>query len=55
MTSRAKKLIKTLKKILEQEHLYTTEEIIQYKKQLRSVQEHLKEFENLTTKGFGKK
>lgn len=55
MSSRAKKLIKTLKKLLEQEHLYTTEEIIQYKRQLRNVQESLKEFQNLTSKGFGKK
>ena len=55
MSKRAKQLIKTLKKLLENEHLYSTEEIIKYKKQLRMVQDHLKEFENLTSKGFGKK
>lgn len=55
MVSRAKKLIRVLKRILEQEHLYTTEEIIQYKKQLKNIQDNLKEFEKLTSKGFDKK
>ena len=54
-TSRAKKLIKLLERLVKQEHLYTTEKIIEMKAQLRVVKEELAELEAKTSKGFGKK
>ena len=41
-TSRAKKLISLLEKVLTQDYLYTDEEIKRLKAQLRSVKEVLK-------------
>ncbi len=55
MTSRARKLIKLLEKLVKQEHLYTEEKIIDMKRQLRALKEELAEFEAKTSKGFGKK
>jgi len=54
-TSRARKLVKLLERLVKQEHLYTTEKIIEMKAQLRLVKEELAELEAKTSKGFGKK
>ena len=55
MTSRAKKLIKLLERLVKQEHLYTAEKIVEMKQQLRALKEELAELESKTSKGFGKK
>ena len=54
-TSRAKKLIKLLERLVKQEHLYTDEKIREMKAQLRSLKEELAQIEAKTSKGFGKK
>ena len=54
-TDRARKLIKLLGRLTKQEHLYSDEQIIEMKKQLRIVKEELLELEAKTSKGFGKK
>ncbi|MGA1402936.1 MAG: hypothetical protein ACO312_07350 [Candidatus Nanopelagicaceae bacterium] len=53
-TNRARKLVKLLERLVKQEHLYTTEKIIEMKAQLRVVKEELAELEKKTSKGFGK-
>jgi hypothetical protein len=55
MTSRARKLIKLLERLVKQEHLYTDEKIREMKAQLRTLKEELAKIEAQTTKGFGKK
>ena len=53
-TNRARKLVKLLERLVKQEHLYTTEKIIEMKAQLRLVKEEIAELEKKTSKGFGK-
>ena len=53
-TSRARKLVKLLERLVKQEHLYTEEKIIEMKSQLRVLKEELAELEKKTSKGFGK-
>ena len=53
-TSRAKRLVKMLERLLKQDHLYTDEQIKTMKKQLRVVKEELATFEAKNSKGFGK-
>ena len=53
-TSRAKRLVKMLERLLKQDHLYTDEQIKTMKKQLRVVKEELAAFEANKSKGFGK-
>jgi len=53
-TSRIKKLVKLLEKLVKQDHLYTDEKIREMKAQLRVVKEELAELEKKTSKGFGK-
>ena len=53
--SRAKKLVKLLERLVKQEHLYTTEKIVEMKAQLRVVKEENAELEGKLSKGFGKK
>jgi hypothetical protein len=55
MTNRAQELVKLLEKLTKQEHLYSAEQLIDMKKQLRVVKEELAELEAKTSKGFGKK
>ena len=55
MTSRARELVKLLEKLTKQEHLYSTEQLIEMKKQLRVVKQELANLEAQTSKGFGKK
>ncbi len=55
MTStRARKLIKLMNRLLKQEHLYSDEQLKEMKTQLRIVKEELAELESKTSKGFGK-
>ncbi len=53
-TSRARKLIKLLERLVKQDHLYTEEKIIEMKSQLRVLKEELAQLEKKTSKGFGK-
>ncbi len=55
MTSRARELVKLLERMAKQEHLYSAEQLIEMKKQLRVVKQELAELEAQTSKGFGKK
>jgi hypothetical protein len=54
-TSRVKKLVKLLERLVKQDHLYTDEKIKEMKAQLRVVKQELAELEAKTSKGFGKK
>jgi beta-lactamase class D len=53
--NRAKQLVKLLERMLKQEHLFSTEQIVEMKQQLRVVKQELAELEAKTSKGFGKK
>ena len=53
-TSRARKLVKLLERLVKQDHLYTDEKLREMKSQLRVVKEELAELEKKTSKGFGK-
>ncbi len=53
-TSRARRLVKMLERLLKQDHLYTNEQIKTMKKQLRLVKEELATAEANNSKGFGK-
>ena len=52
---RARKLIKLLKRLVKQEHLYSYDKIVEMKKQLRVLEEELTQIEAKVSKGFGKK
>lgn len=52
MTNRARELIKTLERLLKQEHLYSDEQIKEIKSQLRTVKEEIARLEEQTSKGF---
>ena len=52
-TSRAKRLVKLLKRLIAQEHLYTDEQLIDMKKQLKVVQEEMDNLNRQLNKGFG--
>ena len=54
-TTRAKKLIKLLERLIKQDHLYDDEKIRELKEQLASVKEQVEEIEKQNYKGFGKK
>jgi hypothetical protein len=53
-TSRARKLVKLLERLVKQDHLYTEEKLHEMKAQLRVVKEELAELEKKVSKGFGK-
>ena len=53
-TSRARKLIKLLERLIKQDHLYTEQRIIEMKKQLHVLKNELAAIEEKTSKGFGK-
>jgi len=55
MTTRAKKLVKLLERLVKQDHLYTDEQLKKMKVQLRVVKQELADLETKTSKGFGKK
>ena len=52
-TARAKRLVKLLKRLIAQEHLYTDEQLKDMKKQLRVVQEEVNNIDSKLKKGFG--
>jgi hypothetical protein len=54
-TDRARKMMKLLRRLIKQEHLYSSEQLIQMKSQLRILEEELAQIEVKTSKGFGKK
>ena len=54
MTSRSKRLVKLLERLIKQDHLYTDEKIREIKVQLRELKEQLADIEKKTSKGFGK-
>lgn len=47
-------IIKLIKSALKKEHLYTNEEVIYLKQQLKEMKQHLFDKKKLTSKGFGK-
>ncbi len=55
MTTRAKKLVKLLERMLKQDHLFSADQLVEMKAQLRVVKQELAELETQTSKGFGKK
>jgi hypothetical protein len=55
MTSRSRQLVKLLKRLIKQEHLYSDKQLKEMRSQLRVVENELVELEKLTSKGFGKK
>ena len=52
-TTRAKRLVKLLKRLIAQEHLYTDEQLKDMKKQLRVVEEEMNNLKSKLKKGFG--
>ena len=52
-TSRAKRIIKMLERLLKKEHLYTDEQIKSMKAQLRVVKEELAQSRAENSKAFG--
>ena len=53
-TSRAKRLIKMLERLLKQDHLYSDDELRYMKKQLKIVKEELAAADAKNYKGFAK-
>ena len=51
--ARAKRLVKLLKRLIAQEHLYTDEQLKDMKKQLRVVEEEMYNLDSKLKKGFG--
>ena len=51
-TSRARRLVKMLKRLIAQEHLYSDEQLKDMKKQLRVVQEEMDNLDTKLKKGF---
>jgi len=51
-TSRAKRLVKLLERLIQQDHLYEKERIEEMKGQLRAVKEQIAEIEKQNYKGF---
>ena len=52
-TSRARRLVRLLKRLIAQEHLYTDEQLKDMKKQLRVVEEEMNNLDSKLKKGFG--
>ena len=53
-TSRTKKLVKLLERLIKQGHLYDEERIKEMKTELRAIKEQIAEVEKQNSKGFGK-
>ena len=53
-TSRAKRLVKMLERLISKRYLYTDDEVKLMKEQLRVLKEELSNIENKLSKGFGK-
>ena len=52
-TTRARRLVKLLKKLIAQEYLYTDEQLKDMKNQLRVVEEEILNYDSKLKKGFG--
>ena len=52
-TARAKRLVKLLKKLIAQEYLYSEEQVIEMKRQLRVVKEEMNNLNTKLKRGFG--
>jgi len=52
-TTRARRLVRMLKRLIAQEHLYTDEQLKDMKKQLKVVQEEMDNLDIKLKKGFG--
>lgn len=50
---REEKILKFLRKAIKQEHLYTTEELVYMKQELRNLEENFKKLKKAISKGFG--
>jgi len=53
-TDRARKMMKLLRRLIKQEHLYSSEQLVEMKSQLRILEKELAQIEVQTSKGFGK-
>ena len=53
-TTRAKRLVKLLERLIKQDHLYDKERIVEMKKELSNLKEQISEIEKQNYKGFGK-
>ena len=51
-TTRARRLVRILKRLIAQEHLYTDEQLKDMKKQLKVVQEEMDNLDSKLKKGF---
>ena len=47
-------MMKLLKRLIKQEHLYTDEQLVEMKGQLRILEEELADLDKKLSKGFGK-
>jgi hypothetical protein len=54
-SNKAKELLKLMKRLVAQNHMYSEEELHQMKKRLREAEEEIAKLEAHTSKGFGKK
>jgi tetrahydromethanopterin S-methyltransferase subunit G len=54
-TKKAKELLKLMKRLVAQNHLYSETEMHEMKKRLREAEEEVARLEAHTFKGFGKK
>lgn len=52
MTDRARKLMKLLRRLIKQDHLYSSQQIIEMKSQLRMLEQEFSELDIKTSKGF---
>ena len=55
MSSRSRELVKLLERLIKQDHLYSDEQLVEMKQQLRVIKQELADLEAQTSKGFGKK
>jgi len=53
-TSRARRMMKLLKRLIKQEHLYTDDQLVEMKGQLRILEQELSDLDKKLSKGFGK-
>ena len=53
--TRGKELLKLLKRLIKQEHLYTDDQLVEMKSQIRILEEEFRKLDAQTSKGFGKK
>jgi hypothetical protein len=47
-------MMKLLKRLIKQEHLYTDEQLVEMKGQLRILEQELSDLDKKLSKGFGK-